>query len=358
MKLRSLDKYPSTQSIVDFLSSIYPNISTAGKQQSEISEVCPLDSEDAKLSSLSFVRAKDLSQALKAINTSKSGTFLIAGDPKGIPNNIEKFIICVPEPQIAYIQVLEKFFLDPEENLKPSGIHPSAVIDPTAKIAKDAVIAAYCVIGANCFVDSQAVLHPHVVLYHDVIIGAKSVVHAHAIIREHSKIGNNCCVQPGAVIGSDGFGYVADPKMGLRTVPQIGTVELSDGVDVGSNACIDRAAAGKTKIGLGTKLDNLVQIGHNVEIGKHSVICGQVGIGGSSQIGDGVVLAGQVGVGDHMKIASGVRVGGAGVVISHVEEPGDYMGYPVQPAFQWRRILAAQQRLPEMLRSFLKSIKS
>jgi UDP-3-O-[3-hydroxymyristoyl] glucosamine N-acyltransferase len=265
-----------------------------------------------------------------------------------------KWILIVPDPQIAYVDILENYFLDREDSFLPSGIHSTAAIDSSANVSPDAKIGAYVVIGANCLVESGVTLHPHVVLYHNVTVKSGAILHAHAVIREHSIIGQSCTIQAGAVIGSDGFGYIQDPKVGIRPVPQVGTVEISDLVDIGSNTCVDRAASGVTRIGKGTKLDNLVQIGHNVEVGNNSIICGQVGIGGSSKIGDGVVLGGQSGIGDHLKITSGVRIGGAGVVISSVEQPGDYMGYPVQSAFKWRRALAAQLALPDFFKNLRK----
>lgn len=340
--------------IIEFLKSIYPTVSTAGTEPKQISEVCTMDSVAANTTSLTFIRSKDARQINKNVSTSPAGAFLISSQAESFTPPAGKWIIILAEPQIAYIELLEKFFLDKETNFLPQAIHPTAIIDSSAQISKDAKIGAYVVIGANCIIENSVTIHPHVVLYHDVQIKSNVTLHSHAVIREHSVIGKDCIIQPGAVIGSDGFGYVQDPKVGLRPVPQIGIVELSDRVEVGSNSCIDRATFGVTRIGAGTKLDNLVQIGHNVEIGKHTVVCGQVGIGGSSKIGDGVVLGGQAGVGDHMKIASGVRVGGAGVVISHVEEAGDYMGYPVQTAFKWRRSLAAQLALPEVLKGLRK----
>jgi len=354
MKPIKPEKPLTANEVVKFLQSKYQTVSATGTEPKEISEVCTIDNTAATECSLTFIRSKDVRQISKSISSSTAGVFLISSQAESFVAPTGKWIITVPEPQIAYVELLEKFFLDREISFLPQAIHPSAIIDDTAKISADAKIGAYVVIGANCVIDSAVIIHPHVVLYHNVHIKSNAILHSHAVIREHCTVGNDCIVQPGAVIGSDGFGYVQDPKLGLRAVPQIGTVEISDRVEIGSNTCIDRATFGVTRIGAGTKLDNLVQIGHNVDIGKHSVVCGQVGIGGSSKIGDGVVLGGQAGVGDHMKIASGVRVGGAGVVISHVEEAGDYMGYPVQTAFKWRRSLAAQSALPEFFKSLRK----
>lgn len=340
--------------LLDFIKSFEPTLEVSGTAPDSFKLVCPPDSPEANPQSLSFIRSTDSHQISKAINQSSSGTFLISNKSKSFEAPAGKLILRVKQPHVAYVRIMEKYFLDREERFLPQNIHSTAVIDPSAEIAANVKIGAYVVIGADCVIEENVVIFPHVVMYQNVSVGANSTIHAHCVIREHSEIGKNCCIQPGAVIGSDGFGYVQDSQIGLRPVPQVGIVEIADGVDIGSNSCLDRAAAGVTKIGLGTKVDNLVQIGHNVEVGSHSIVCGQAGIGGSSKIGDQVVLGGKVGVGDHMKIASGVRIGGAGIVISHVTEPGDYMGYPVQPAFKWRRSLAAQLALPEFMKSLRK----
>lgn len=341
--------------LVNFLKTLYPNLVVVGSAPTHVETICPTDNNiDASPNSLSFIRSKDSHQINKTIAASNSGSFLVSEKSPDFEPPSGKWILRVPEPQIAYIEILENFFLDREESYLPQNIHSTAIIDKSAMVAADAKIGAYVVIGANCVIESEVTIHPHVVLYQNVKIGTNATLHAHSIIREHSVIGRNCIIQPGAVLGGDGFGYVQDAKVGLRSVPQVGTVELADNVDIGCNTCIDRAASGVTQIGTGTKIDNQVQIGHHVNIGAHCVICGQVGIGGSTKIGNGVVLGGKVGVADHMKIVSGARIGAAGIVISHVEEPGDYMGYPVQIAFKWRRILAAQLTLPEFFKSLRK----
>jgi len=176
------------------------------------------------------------------------------------------------------------------------------------------------------------------------------LIHARVVLREDIEISDGVILQPGAVIGADGFGYIADPKRGLVTVPQIGTVILDAAVEVGANSCIDRATLGRTLIGQGTKLDNLVQVAHNSRIGSYSLLCAQVGIAGSSTIGNNVVLGGHSGVGDHVKIVDNVRVAAKAGVIQDISKPGDYGGYPAVPAREWRRMVGALVRLPDRLR--------
>ena len=156
----------------------------------------------------------------------------------------------------------------------------------------------------------------------------------------------------GAIIGADGFGYIPDPQHGVRAVPQVGTVALANRVEVGANSCIDRGAFGKTQIGLATKVDNLVQIGHNVQIGQFSFICGQAAIAGSAILGNQVTIGGNTGVSGHLTIADKVRVAGNSGVTSSLDQSGDYGGFPAQPASLWRRQVAALRRLPEKLTQF------
>ena len=165
------------------------------------------------------------------------------------------------------------------------------------------------------------------------------------MIREDCIVGSDTVIQNGAVIGADGFGYVPDKELGLAPVPQVGVVVLSDRVDVGANACIDRATLGTTLVGLGTKIDNLVQVGHNTKIGKFAILCGQTGVAGSCDIGNQVVLGGAVGVADHIQIVDGCRIAGKSVVFGNLTEKNDYAGYPARPAGEWRRSMAIVSKL-------------
>ena len=255
-------------------------------------------------------------------------------------------IIRVDSPEKALAGLLNALF--PARPPSGPGIDATAVISPSAKIAKDASIgpfvvvgdetvigAAAClgagtIVGANCHIGPQAWLYPRVTLYNAVKVGARCILHS------------------GVVLGSDGFGYTPG-RDGAIKIPQIGCVELGDDVEIGANTTIDRATLGTTRIGKGTKIDNLVQIGHNVTVGNHVLICAQVGIAGSVIIGDGVVIAGQAGVKDHISIGSGVKIGGQAGVTKSVPPRTNVSGYPARQHDQARRIDAALSRLPTLL---------
>jgi UDP-3-O-[3-hydroxymyristoyl] glucosamine N-acyltransferase len=250
--------------------------------------------------------------------------------------------IIVSDPIRALVQISPLFY---EPDSYPAGVHPSAVIDPSATVAASAHIGPFVSIGAGAVIEEGCVIHSHVSIYPRVTIRRRAVVHAHAVIREDCEVGEAGVIQPGAVIGADGFGYLPDPKRGLVPVPQMGSVTLHRGVDVGANSCIDRATIGETRIGVGTKVDNLVQIGHNVTIGSHSIICGQSGIAGSCSLGDQVVMGGNAGVADHVSITSNVRVAAKSAVMHDISAPGDYGGYPAAPAREWRKSIVVLRRL-------------
>src|SRR4029450_6060970 len=186
------------------------------------------------------------------------------------------------------------------------------------------------VIGANVTIGDECVLHPNVVLYDGVSIGNRVILHA------------------GVCIGADGFGYVRD-QMGYHKFPQVGTVVIEDDVEIGAHTCVDRAALGRTRIGRGTKLDNMVHVGHNCDIGEHVVIAAQTGISGSVVIEDDAVIGGQVGFGDHTRVQKGAIIGSkAGILPGKIVRPGVWWGIPVQPLDQYKRMNAFLNRLPEM----------
>lgn len=305
-------------------------------EDKEITCLCPLD--EPKSGGLSFAK-KASSVSEDAIST-LSGLIVTEETAREL-NSFKGSLIISNQPHYSLVDLIPIFF--PKEPSSPS-IHPTAVIDSSSRVT-GVTVGAYVVIGKRCKFGSNVTIHPQVVLYDDVTIGSNVTIHSGAIIREGSQIGSNLSIQPGAIIGSDGFGYLPDPKVGIRSVPQVGTVVLKDGVDVGANACIDRAALGTTLIGRSTKIDNLVQIGHNVKIGEFSLICGQAGIAGSSTLGSQVILGGQAGVADHLKVAERSRIAAHSGVVTNIKETGDYAGYPAILASKWKRIHVAVQKL-------------
>jgi len=317
-----------------------------GNPDLRVMAMCALSEPQPR--SLSFVSDNSKRSLLTTINTSTVDALLApqAARELDIP---DKNIIIVQDPLASMVELIPLFF---RALNRTSGIHATAIIDPSATIDPTAEIGAYCVIGAHAVIRSGARLLTHVVVYEGGLIGAGALLHSGVIVRERCEIGAGCIIQNGAIIGSDGFGYFLKPGQGLVPVPQVGTVKLAAQVDIGANACVDRATFGTTLINTGSKVDNLVQIGHNVTIGQHSIVCGQTGIAGSCKIGNGVTIGGAVGVSDHLTIVDGVRVGGGSVVISDLLAKGDYMGYPATPSIKWRRQQVTMARLPELLKKF------
>lgn len=264
--------------------------------------------------------------------------------------DLEKIQLIVPHPLAAMVRLAEIMRFQPSFG---EGIHPTAVISKSAKIAEAVKIGPYCVIGDNCKIDAGTILHANVTLYPNVELGEKCEIHAGVVIRENVVLGKDCLIQAGAIIGGEGFGYIPDQKLGHRRIPHMGAVNLGDRVDLGANASVDRGTLGDTIIGEASKLDSLVQIGHNNRLGKRVLVCAMSGIGGSGSIGDDSVVGGHVGIADHVKIGSKVRLGGKTGVSSDVKEPGDYIGsFYAEPAKQYWRQLAAIKSLPELIREF------
>lgn len=309
----------------------------------------PLLGEDRDVSCLCSIdepKDKGLSFAKKASIVSDNAKTLLSAlfVTKETAEELTSFkgsLILSEHPHYSLVDIIPIFY--PKDSLPPT-IHPTAVIDPSSEL-NGVNVGAYVVIGKRCRFGSNVTIHPQVVIYDDVTIGSNVTIHSGAVIREGTQIGSNLTIQPGAIIGGDGFGYLPDPKVGIRSVPQIGNVVLHDGVDVGANSCIDRAALGSTTIGHSTKIDNLVQIGHNVKIGEFSLICGQAGIAGSSNLGKQVILGGQAGVADHLNVPDKSRIAAHSGVVTNIKESGDYAGYPAIPSSKWKRIHVAVQKL-------------
>jgi len=253
----------------------------------------------------------------------------------------------IQNPYHAFNQVLGLFYQAP--NYAP-GIHPTAVVDPTAEIGTDAHIGAYVVVGPKAKVGAHSTLLPHVVLYPGVVTGTHFFAHAHAVVREFCELGDHVTLENGVIIGGDGFGFSKDNQGHWVKIPQSGPVKIGSYVDVQSNACIDRATVGATEIGDGSKVDNLVQVGHGSRVGKHTLICAQTGLAGSSVIGNNVILAGQVGIAGHLTVGDGVILT-AQSAVSHDVPPGKVIsGSPGFDNRVWLRAVTIFQQLPELLK--------
>jgi UDP-3-O-[3-hydroxymyristoyl] glucosamine N-acyltransferase len=259
-------------------------------------------------------------------------------------------VLFSPNPYLTFIKAVD-FFFKPYR-LEP-GVHPSAQVSPSARLAENVAIGALTYIGDDVDIGEGTVIFPLVCVYPRVKIGAATVIHANVSIREDVRIGSGVIIHNGAVIGSDGFGYV-DTGGGKRAkIPQKGTVIIEDDVEIGANTAVDRAALGETIIRKGAKIDNLVQVAHNVEVGENAVLAGQTGIAGSTKIGKNVIMGGQVGVADHLQIGDQV-IAAAKCGISGNVPPGSIVaGSPHLDIREWRKVSVL---LPQ-LHSFIKDVK-
>ncbi len=229
----------------------------------------------------------------------------------------------------------------------PPGIHASAHIDATAKVDPNASIGPLAHVGPNSEVHAGARIHGLAYVGESCVVGENSTVYPSAVLVQMVRIGKRCLIFPGAVIGSDGFGYAWDGTKHAK-VPQVGGVELGDDVEIGANTTIDRATAGWTRIASGTKIDNLVQIAHNVQIGDHGMIASQVGIAGSTKLGRGVVMAGQAATVDHVNIGDGVIMGARAGATKDIPAAGTYWGVPAEPLAENLRYQAMLRKVPEL----------
>jgi UDP-3-O-[3-hydroxymyristoyl] glucosamine N-acyltransferase len=251
------------------------------------------------------------------------------------------------DPQLAFAKAIELFHVPVAP---PTGIHPTAVIARSASIGPGASIDAYVVIGDGVRIGSDVRLAPHVVIYPEVSIGDRFTAHAHVTVRERVQIGNDVILHSGAVIGSDGFGYIADSTGTIRKITQSGNVVIEDHVEIGANTTVDRAAVGATVVRRSAKVDNLVMIAHGCEIGEGSMLAGQVGLAGSTRIGRFVRMGGQAGSAGHLTVGDGAQVGAQAGVVNSVEPGAIVNGTPAVGIASYRRIATVWKRLPELLR--------
>jgi UDP-3-O-[3-hydroxymyristoyl] glucosamine N-acyltransferase len=285
--------------------------------------------------------AEDAAQ-VAAVRASRAGAVLV---PSDFPDLDGPLLIRCPAPRRSFFRIAERFVPEPDI----SGIHPSAVVDPGAVLGEGvavgprAVIATGVRIGDRCRIGAGAYLGP------GVSLGADCVIEPNVTIQRDSRLGDRCILHPGVVIGGDGFGFAWDGT-GHRKVPQLGRVVIEDDVDIGCNSCVDRATLGETRIRRGTKIDNLVQVAHNTDIGAHVILVSQAGVAGSSTVGTGAVIAGQVAISDHVAVGAGARVGGQSGVTKDVPAGATVFGTPARPMKDTLRELGALAQLPALLK--------
>lgn len=278
-------------------------------------------------------------------------------DPLDPPAPDARAIILVDDVDLALALVLEA--LAPPPVLPPVGVHPSAVIDPAASLGDGCRIGPLCVVGARAQVGDGCVFHDRVTVMADARIGRGVTMFSGAVVRERCAVGDGSILHAGAVVGADGFGYRPAPDgRGLVKIPQIGDVRIGRDVEIGANACVDRAKFGSTIVGDGCKIDNLVQIGHNCRLGRCVVIAGLSGLAGSITVGDGVMIGGAADLKDHITIGPGAKIAGGAQVMNDVPAGETWAGSPAQEYRRAAREYAAVRQLPEALKQVRKHLKS
>ncbi|MGH9448989.1 MAG: UDP-3-O-(3-hydroxymyristoyl)glucosamine N-acyltransferase [Terriglobia bacterium] len=302
----------------------------------EISGVAGI--EDAASGDLTFL--SNPKYVRKLADTSAAA--VIVGPDVGAPG---RALLRAADPYLAFAHALELF----HPAVRPrGGIHPTAVIAPTAKIGRNPSVGPYVVIEDGVTLGDDCVLKSFVVVYEGARIGDRFFAHAHAVVRENAQIGSDVILQNGAIVGGDGFGFARQADGSYYKIVQPGTVVIEDGVEIQSNACVDRATVGATRLRRGVKVDNLVQIGHGCDIGENSLLCGQAGLAGSSRLGRGVIIAGQAGVAGHLTIGDHAIVSSQAGVPHDVPPHSVISGSPAIDNFLWLKCSAAYARLPEL----------
>lgn len=282
-----------------------------------------------------------------AARTTKASAVIVGEDFPAIPTAMLR----ARDPYLSFARALELFH---QPVRYAPGVHATAVVHATAKIGARAHIGPYAVVEEDVEIGADAVLLAHVVIYRGVRIGSKFFAHSHAVVRENCHIGNNVLLQNGVVIGGDGFGFAKTAEGHWHKIPQPAPVEIGDDVEVQANSCIDRASVGGTRIGRGTKIDNLVQVGHGSRVGEDTLLCAQVGLGGSTEIGNKVILTGQVGVVGHVRVGENAIVTPQSGVANEIPAGALVSGAPAVDHKAWLKYSAILPRLPEIARAIRK----
>jgi UDP-3-O-[3-hydroxymyristoyl] glucosamine N-acyltransferase len=311
-----------------------------GDEEVEISGAGSI--EDAQKGEITFIAHP---KYLSRLNQTHASAVIVS---TGIPQ-ADKPLLCVTNPYLAFAKILTLFSYKPYQ---PKGVDPNTCISPTAQLGSELTIYPFVYIGDRCRIEDRVTLYPGVCIGEDSSIGEGSVLYSNVSIYPQTVIGKRVILHSGVIVGSDGFGYVKEGKKNVK-IPQIGGVEIEDDVEIGSNTTIDRGTLGKTIIRKGVKIDNLVQVAHNVVIGEHSIIVAQVGVAGSAEIGSNVTLAGQVGVIGHIKIGENVLVGAQSGVTHDLAANQGYTGSPALPHREFLRAITTFPKLPEMRKTLM-----
>lgn len=296
--------------------------------------------EEGHEGAISFLSNK---KYLHYIYETKSSVVLV-DESLALEKNVNCTLIRVKSAYEAVAQLLQLY-----ESMKPRkrGISDLAFIDPTATIGKDCYIGPFAYVGPKCVIGDNSVIHPHTALGDNVIVGKNTEIHSNAVIYHDCKVGNRCILHAGCVIGADGFGF-APSENGYDKIPQIGIVTIEDDVEIGANTCVDRSTMGSTFIRNGVKLDNLVQIAHNTDIGANTVMSSQVGVAGSTKVGEWCMFGGQVGISGHITIGNKVMLGAQSGVPGSIKDGQQLIGTPPMEMRSYFKSQAIFRRLPEM----------
>ena len=321
---------------------VYGNASTS------VSDVAPI--EQAQAHQLSFVTEE---KYLPFIATSQAGVILVTQSLLNesiiaAAQNASSALIAVENARGAMAQLLQ--LVAKTINPTRQGIEQPSFISEGVSVPEDAYIGAFAYIGKNVRLGKGVQIYPQVYIGDNVVVGDNTILYAGTKVYYNCQVGANCIIHSGVVIGADGFGFEPDAKGLNQKIPQIGNVVIEDDVEIGANTTIDRAMMGTTIVRSNAKLDNLVQLGHNVEVGQSTFMCAQVGVAGSTKIGHHCILAGQVGVAGHIEIADQCVFGAQTGVAGSVKKPGIYQGSPAIDASVWRRAIVGFKQLPEMIK--------
>ena len=310
-----------------------------GSSDIEITGVAGI--EEAGPQELTFVSNPKYARLVK--NT-RAGAIILSADNAEAPIPV----LISSNPYLAFALAIELFYSPPEPIL---GLHPTAWVAESAQLGEECSIGANAVIGENVKLGDRAVLYPNVTIYPNVEIGSDFTAHSNSSVREHCRIGSRVVLQNGAVVGADGFGFAPRDDKSYYKMVQSGIVVLEDDVEIGANACVDRATIGETRVGAGTKIDNLVQIGHGSTVGSNNVLAAQVGLAGTSEVGNNVMLGGQVGIAGHLSIGDGV-IATAQTGIARSVEPGSRIsGSPEMESSLWKKNYILMHRFPELVKT-------
>jgi UDP-3-O-[3-hydroxymyristoyl] glucosamine N-acyltransferase len=309
-----------------------------------IERVMPL--EEAGRSDVSFFANRRYAAAFAA---TRAGAVIVG---EGEPASAGQTLLRAPDAYLAFAKV-STLFHPPRESVPE--VSPRASIAPGARVDPSAEVRDFAFVGAGASVGARTILFPGVVIGEGARVGDDCILYPNVVVREHCVVGNRCILQPGAVVGGDGFGFAFDMEgdgSGPRhyKVPQSGIAVLEDDVELGANACVDRATLGRTVVRRGAKIDDLVMIAHNVDFGPLSLAAAQVGISGSTRVGTGVILGGQVGLVGHLDIGDGARLGAQSGVMNDIPAGETHSGYPAGPHREWLREVGALHQLPQLIK--------